>query len=98
MSTGMQTLSKLTVGEYLGSFGQNLKMFLSSLFRHQYDEDVIYRFRIWSIERNRGFESQIGNLYFGKAFDPSMGDGNSLSQASRSELFPTGKGCHQPLL
>ena len=86
----VQMLAELAVGKYLGGIGQNQEMFFGGLFRHQKNQNVGYRPPIGRVVRNRVFEAQIGSLYPREFFDPGMGNGNSLSQPGRTDLFPAG--------
>ena len=73
--------------EHLSELGQELQMLFGRLLRHQQHEHLLDGLAVGSIERNRLQRSNKRSERSRKALDPTVRNGNALTQAGRPETL-----------
>jgi hypothetical protein len=80
------------VREHLGNLGEDLKVLLRGLFRHQEKEQKVDWLAVGRIKGHWGVETNQGSGRVFQTFDPTVWNGNAIAKACRPESLARKKG------
>ncbi len=79
---GLESLAKLTIAQHLGNFRKDVEVALRCSFRYQQKDQQSHRFVIRRVKWNWLLNPQYGSQRILQTLDPTMRNGNAMSQAS----------------
>jgi len=82
-----ELLAEITIAEHLGKLGQHAQMLLGRLLRDEEQKHQAHRLAVGRIERDGLGEANEGAHRFLQALDPSVRDGDTLTQPRGAEAL-----------